>query len=86
VGFYAPGKEGLKRAGWLCHLGGRPLAFLADAGAAQAWLAAAPGRVIVTDPEVAAPVPGSKLLQSWRVGDQPWNAIVADAAMAAPQP
>ena len=79
VGFYAPGKEGLKRAGWLCHLGGRKLEFLADAMAARGWLAAAPGRVIITDPETAAPVPGSRVLRSWRIGDQPWDALVSNA-------
>jgi 4-amino-4-deoxy-L-arabinose transferase-like glycosyltransferase len=77
IGFYAPGKEGLKRAGWLCHLSGRSLEFLHDASAAQAWLAAAPGRVIVADPETAAEVPGSRVAMSWRIGDQPWNALLA---------
>ena len=79
IGFYAPGKEVLKRAGWLCHLGGRGLEFLADAAAAQAWLAAAPGRVIVMDPQTAADVPGSRVANSWRIGDQPWKALMSDA-------
>jgi 4-amino-4-deoxy-L-arabinose transferase-like glycosyltransferase len=85
LGFYAPGKESLKRAGWLCHIGTRRLEFLPDAAAAAAWLAAEPGRVIVADPETAAAVPGSRIVRAWRIGDQPWNALVQVRGDAAPQ-
>jgi 4-amino-4-deoxy-L-arabinose transferase-like glycosyltransferase len=80
VGFYAPGKETLKRAGWLCHIGTRRLEFLPDAAAAAAWLAAVPGRILLADPETAAPVQGARVVHAWRIGDQPWNAMMRDPA------
>lgn len=76
IGFFAPGKEVSKRAGWLCHLEGHGLLFLPDAVAVNAWLAAVPGRIVVMDPETAGGVPGAQVVRSWRIGDQPWQVLV----------
>ncbi|MEN9704251.1 MAG: hypothetical protein RLZZ393_130 [Pseudomonadota bacterium] len=78
VGFFAPGLETTKRAGWLCHLEGRRLEYLRDATAARAWLAGSPGRVLLTDPSMALPVPGTRELQRWRLADQDWALLALD--------
>ena len=77
IGFFYPGMEARKRAGWLCYLQGRRLEFLADAESARAWLQAAPGRVIVTDPKNAPPVPGSRVVNAWTIGEQDWAVLAA---------
>ena len=79
IGFFAPGLEKTKRAGWLCYLDGRRFDYLEDAQAAQAWLAAAPGRVLLSDPSTAQPVPGTRALESWRLADQDWVLLEAAA-------
>jgi len=79
VGFFAPGLEKTKRAGWLCYLEGRRLEYVDDAERAQAWLTAAPGRVLLSDPTITAPVPGARVLERWRLADQDWVLLEATA-------
>jgi 4-amino-4-deoxy-L-arabinose transferase-like glycosyltransferase len=79
VGFFSPGLEKTKRAGWLCYLEGRRLQYLPDAAAAQAWLDAEPGRVLLTDPSTAPSVPGTQVLERWRLADQEWALLGAAA-------
>ena len=78
IGFFYPGMEARKRAGWLCYLQGRRLEFLGSADSAATWLQAAPGRIIVTDPKNAPPVPGSRVVNAWRIGEQDWVALVRE--------
>ncbi|MEY4762935.1 MAG: hypothetical protein RLZZ200_2791 [Pseudomonadota bacterium] len=78
IGFFAPGLEKTKRAGWLCYLEGRHLEFLAEPDVARRWLEAKPGRVLLSDPETAPPVPGTHEVARWRLADQEWVLRVAD--------
>jgi 4-amino-4-deoxy-L-arabinose transferase-like glycosyltransferase len=77
VGFFSPGLETTKRAGWLCYLEGRRLEYFKDAADAQAWLAAESGRVVLSDPTTAPPVPGTVVLERWRLADQDWVVLGA---------
>jgi hypothetical protein len=86
IGFFLPGYETRKRAGWLVHLQGRRLEFLATADAARDWLAAAPGRVLLADPDNSPPVAGSRVINSWTIGDQEWIVLVQAAPAVAPMP
>ncbi len=79
IGFFAPGLEKTKRAGWLCYLDGRRLEYFVDEETARAWLAASPGRVLLSDPSTAMPVPGTRVLERWRLADQDWVLLTAAA-------
>lgn len=85
VGFYQPGREAPKRPAWLCHLGGRTLTFFATAEAASAWLIASPGRLLLTNRELAGTLsaPVAPLI-TWQISSETW--VVVSAPGPAPAP
>ena len=72
VGFFAPGLEVVKRAGWLCYLDGRTLKYFKNAAAASDWLHDGSGRVVLSDPAIAPPLPNTQILEHWKLAEQEW--------------
>jgi 4-amino-4-deoxy-L-arabinose transferase-like glycosyltransferase len=75
VGFYWPGRENPKRPAWLCHLAGRRLEFFTSAAAVDAWLQARPGRLVLTNPELAPTIPGATVRQDWTISSDRWVVV-----------
>lgn len=75
IGFFWPGREATKRPAWLCHLQGRRLKFFATALEAQAWLAAEPGRLLLTHPELLAELPGTDPVADWQISSTHWVVV-----------
>jgi 4-amino-4-deoxy-L-arabinose transferase-like glycosyltransferase len=78
MGFFAPGLEVTKRAGWLCYLHGRHLQFLSSPEEARQWLQENPQRLLLSDPETSPAVPGTRVLNRWMIGEQKWIVLAAD--------
>jgi 4-amino-4-deoxy-L-arabinose transferase-like glycosyltransferase len=80
VGFYWPGREATKRPAWLCYLPGHRLETFGDAGTAAAWLAAKPGRLLLTNPANADTVDGAQAVQRWKISSTQWVVVSAKSA------
>jgi 4-amino-4-deoxy-L-arabinose transferase-like glycosyltransferase len=80
VGFYWPGREATKRPAWLCYLPGHRLETFGDAGTAAAWLAAKPGRLLLTNPANADTVDGAQSVQRWKISSTQWVVVSAKSA------
>jgi 4-amino-4-deoxy-L-arabinose transferase-like glycosyltransferase len=60
LGYHDPGRENLKRAGFLTYLRGHPLEFLPNAEAVSAFLAADPAALVVVPERIARDLPGAE--------------------------
>ncbi len=85
IGFFEPGREAPKRPAWLCHLGGRSLTFFNTAEDASGWLSAVPGRLLLTNPELAAAftAPVTSIM-TWHISSETW--VVASVPVPVPAP
>lgn len=77
VGFYWPGREATKRPAWLCYLPNHRLETFTDAGSAAAWLAANPKRLLLSNPENAGAVEGTRIVQEWKISSTAWAVVQA---------
>ena len=75
IGFYWPGREANKRPAWLCHLQGRRLVFCATAAAANTWLAAEPGRLLLTTPSLKEDLPDAEQVADWQISSTHWLVV-----------
>jgi hypothetical protein len=53
------------------------LETFADAGSAATWLAARPGRLLLTAPDHAGTVSGAQAVQRWKISSTQWVVVAA---------
>ena len=85
LGFFDPGRENLKRAGFLTYLRGHPLRYLADETAVRAFLAADPKAIVVVAERRERTLPVEGRIAMWTISDQGWHVLGgADQQVAKP--
>ncbi len=75
LGYHDPGRENLKRAGFLSYLRGHPLQYLPTTEAVQAFLAADPRAVVVVEERADHPSLLQARIATWNMGMATWHAL-----------
>ena len=75
LGYFDPGRENLKRAGFLTYLRGHPLEYLPNADAVRAFLAADPKAVVVVTDRADQPSFPEARIATWTMGMARWDAL-----------